>query len=454
VLLGRDVAQQRGAEAANRRSADRAAGRGRRGEGRGWAGGGVEDRRGGRAGGRAGTGPHASGGAERRRVKQGPRSDPGGTPAEGGASRCDVVVGGRDVGRQRAERVEGRLAGGREREGRGARRAFRWGRTGSKDVAGWPRRSTQSPPSAGLASLRNGPTHPAPHLHQSSCLSMFSGILFSGTWPGPSFMTCRKERWGLAGLAKVRWQGLGRWAGLGGSERRRGPPAQAPPPAPAPRGRPEARTPRRTCTLRSHARRVSSPCVLSSANCAASLASGGRDRKGGEGESRGAWAGSGLVGGLKRPVGPCCCKRAGEKAACPWRTHPRCSRGAGRRLWRWHQREGGRGGRLARQAGTSERAATPHERWAGPTPLGPKDADSNRSHGSGPRAHPASSRTTAKSSGAPPIESVMSYWAQMSRISSQCSYAKFSLGWGCGGAGVGPGSLIGGGDRTGMRPRC
>lgn len=31
------------------------------------------------------------------------------------------------------------------------------------------------------------------HLHQSSCLSMFSGILFRGTWPGPSFITCTKE---------------------------------------------------------------------------------------------------------------------------------------------------------------------------------------------------------------------------------------------------------------------
>jgi hypothetical protein len=26
--------------------------------------------------------------------------------------------------------------------------------------------------------------------HHSSCLAMFSGILCSGTWPGPSFMTC------------------------------------------------------------------------------------------------------------------------------------------------------------------------------------------------------------------------------------------------------------------------
>jgi hypothetical protein len=32
--------------------------------------------------------------------------------------------------------------------------------------------------------------HTRAHLHQSSCFSMFSGILLSGTCPGPSFMTC------------------------------------------------------------------------------------------------------------------------------------------------------------------------------------------------------------------------------------------------------------------------
>ena len=30
----------------------------------------------------------------------------------------------------------------------------------------------------------------APHLHHLIWLAMFSGILFKGTWPGPSFMIC------------------------------------------------------------------------------------------------------------------------------------------------------------------------------------------------------------------------------------------------------------------------
>lgn len=30
------------------------------------------------------------------------------------------------------------------------------------------------------------------YTHQSSCLAMFSGILFKGTWPGPSFITCTR----------------------------------------------------------------------------------------------------------------------------------------------------------------------------------------------------------------------------------------------------------------------